>query len=245
MKKAKKVLLLVLCAVLLVGATVAGTVAYLTSTQTVKNTFTVGNIEIKLDEAKVDTNGKAISPEERHADGNAYHLQPNLSYDKDPTVWVKEGSEEAYIRMIVTVGNYDNMLKAFKSHAAYDDAYIVADASTVLTGSNGEMVVLDKLVDRNSGAWECVKFTQSADKKTGTYVFNYFPGAYTATTDDKDGVEEYDKLDALFTKITVPAEIDNEHLGYLNDTTITVTAQAIQTAGFHGADDAWAAFPAN
>ena len=43
MKNAKKVLLLVLCAVLLVGASVAGTVAYLTATDSVENTFTVGN----------------------------------------------------------------------------------------------------------------------------------------------------------------------------------------------------------
>ena len=49
MKKAKKVLLLALCAVLLVGATIAGTVAYLTSTTTeVKNTFTAGKVQILL-----------------------------------------------------------------------------------------------------------------------------------------------------------------------------------------------------
>lgn len=236
MKNAKKVLLLVLCAVLLVGASVAGTVAYLTDKEDVTNTFTVGNIDIKLDEANTAAN-------DRTEEGNAYHLLPNQTYTKDPTVWVKEGSEEAYIRMIVTVSNYDNMLKAFQSGADYDDGYIVTSAPGMTV--SGSMVVLDKLVDRNAGAWECVKFTQDTTANTGTYVFNYYPGAYTVTADNKDAVEDYVALPALFTTITVPKEIDNTHLAYLNNTTITVTAQAIQTAGFNSVTEAWNAFPAN
>lgn len=240
MKKAKKIVALLLCAVLLVGASVAGTVAYLTSKDTVTNTFTVGNIQLNLNESDESTKNDTT---DRTEDGNAYHLLPNQTYTKDPTIWVKEGSEEAYIRMIVTVDNYSNMLDAFKSDADYDNDYIVTDASTVLTGSTGEMVVLDKLVDRNAGAWECVKFTQDSTANTGTYVFNYYPGAYTATADDKDGTVEYDQLPALFTKINVPAEIDNDHLAKLNNTTITIVAQAIQTAGFNSVDEAWNAFP--
>jgi len=242
MKMAKKILVLLLCAVLLVGASIAGTMAYLTDRDDVVNTFTVGNIDIKLDEADTATE----DADDRTEEGNTYHLLPNQTYTKDPTVWVKEGSEEAYIRLIVTVSNYDNMLLAFASNADYDDSYIVEDASAVLgAGSTGTMVVLDKLVDRNADAWECVKFTQDDAAKTGTYVFNYYPGAYTATADNKDDVVDYDKLPALFTTISVPQEIDNEHLAYLNNTTITVVAQAIQTAGFGSVTEAWDAFPAN
>ena len=258
MKKTTKALALVLCAMLLVVGSVMGTLAYLTSTEEVTNTFTVGDLEIKLDEAQVDENGKKITPEERHAEGNAYHLLPNLTYDKDPTVWVKEGSEEAYIRMIVTVENYDSMLLAFSDEDAdYDDSYIVDDASSVLgSESSGKMVVLDKLVDRDSDYWKCVKFTRREIKKgedtiqTGIYEFRYFPGTYTAT-DDKDDVEEYFALPALFNDITVPQKIDNDHLAYLNDTTITITAHAIQAAGFKdengktAEDNAWASFPNN
>lgn len=242
MKKTTKVLALLLCAVLLVAGSVAGTLAYLTSKDTVTNTFTVGNIQINLDEANVATTDDTT---DRTEGGNAYHLLPNQTYTKDPTVWVKEGSEEAYIRMIVTVKNYDNMLDAFTSDAVYDDDYIVTDASKVLTGSSGEMVVLDKLVDRNAGAWECVKFTRNSTANTGEYVFNYYPGAYTATADDNDGTVEYDQLPALFTTISVPKEIDNDHLAKLNNTTITIVAQAIQAAGFNSVEEAWAAFPTN
>ena len=49
MKNGKKALLLAACAVLLVVATIFGTVAYLTDKDTVNNTFTVGKVDIKLD----------------------------------------------------------------------------------------------------------------------------------------------------------------------------------------------------
>ena len=50
---------------LLVAASVMGTMAYLTSKDEVKNTFTVGNIKINLDEAKVDQMGDPIQGEKR------------------------------------------------------------------------------------------------------------------------------------------------------------------------------------
>ena len=50
MKKAKKVLTLLLCAALLVGATITGTLAFLTqTTETVTNTFTVGKVQLGED----------------------------------------------------------------------------------------------------------------------------------------------------------------------------------------------------
>ena len=61
MKKAKKVVALALCAVMLVVGSVAGTMAYLTSsTGDVVNTFTVGNVAITLDEANVEAFGKYL-----------------------------------------------------------------------------------------------------------------------------------------------------------------------------------------
>ena len=237
MKNLKKALVLLLCAILLIVGSVMGTLAYLTSQDTVKNTFTVGDIVINLDEANVAT---VDDDDDRTEVGNAYHMLPNQTYTKDPTVWVKEGSEESYIRMIVTVEKYDMLKKAFDSSAAYDDGYIVKAADVLGAASTGDMVVLDNIVDRNAGAWQCVKFTEVGT--VGTYEFRYFPGTYTATADDKDGVEDFDMLPALFTKITVPAEIDNEHLGYLNGVEITVAAHAIQAAGFENADAAWTAF---
>ena len=96
MKTKSKALLLSLCAVLLVVASVMGTMAYLTSSDTVTNTFTVGKVEIKLDETDV------TNPNGPRVQANSYKLLPGLTYTKDPTVTVKAGSEPSYVKMTVT-----------------------------------------------------------------------------------------------------------------------------------------------
>ena len=60
MKTKSKALLLTLCAVLLVTASVLGTMAFLTSNDEVVNTFSVGSVAIKLDEAKANTDGSLV-----------------------------------------------------------------------------------------------------------------------------------------------------------------------------------------
>lgn len=113
MKTARKVLLLVLCAALLVSATVMGTLAYLADEETVTNTFTVGKVELGggdyeygLDEAKTDENGDATTPAER-VQANNYKLQPGHNYTKDPTIHVAPDSEDCYLFVKVENGIAD------------------------------------------------------------------------------------------------------------------------------------------
>ena len=101
MKSKKKVFVTVLCAVLLVAASVLGTMAYLTSQDTVKNTFTVGNVQIKLDEAKANPDGSLVANADR-VKANSYKLLPGHTYNKDPMVTVLGGSEKSYVKMTVT-----------------------------------------------------------------------------------------------------------------------------------------------
>lgn len=97
MKTARKALMLILCAALLVSATVMGTLAYLTSeTGVVTNTFTVGKVEITLDEAKVDAYGVPVANAAR-VYGNEYKMIGNQSYTKDPTVHVGATSEKCWL----------------------------------------------------------------------------------------------------------------------------------------------------
>ncbi|MGN1114697.1 MAG: SipW-dependent-type signal peptide-containing protein [Oscillospiraceae bacterium] len=104
MKTKRKSILLAICACALVAVSVLGTMAYLTSKDEVKNTFTVGNVEIKLDEAKVDGDGKAITGEgAERVKNNSYKLVPGAKLDKDPTVTVAKDSEKSYVRMLVTI----------------------------------------------------------------------------------------------------------------------------------------------
>lgn len=93
MKTRTKALLLTLCAVLLVTASVMGTMAYLTSTDEVKNTFTVGNVAITLDETDVDDS----TPNADRDKANSYKLMPGHEYTKDPIVHVASTSEDCYL----------------------------------------------------------------------------------------------------------------------------------------------------
>ena len=111
MKTKSKILLLTLCAVALVAASVLGTLAYLTSTDEVQNTFTVGQVKITLDEAQVNSDGKPINTDgtvvtnladAERVKANSYKLLPGHEYTKDPTVTVLAGSESSYIKMTVT-----------------------------------------------------------------------------------------------------------------------------------------------
>ncbi len=102
MRTKTKALVLALCAVLLVVATVFVTMAYLTSTtKDVTNTFTVGNVKITLDEEDVDTDTNTddnvtVNNEVRDL-ANGYKLIPGKTYDKDPTVHVDATSENCYL----------------------------------------------------------------------------------------------------------------------------------------------------
>lgn len=95
-RKFAKVALIALAMVLVCIVSIVGTVAYLTSeSETVTNTFTVGNVKITLDEANVDENGD-IEDATRVTE-NSYKLIPGETYTKDPTVHVDAASEDCWL----------------------------------------------------------------------------------------------------------------------------------------------------
>ncbi|MDY5797799.1 MAG: SipW-dependent-type signal peptide-containing protein, partial [Eubacteriales bacterium] len=98
----KKLLIMSVAMVLVCAFAVGMTIAYLTSTDEVVNTFTVGNVQIKLDEAEVDQYGVPQGSPAPRVKANSYKLIPGHIYTKDPTVTVLRGSESSYIKMTVT-----------------------------------------------------------------------------------------------------------------------------------------------
>jgi len=113
MKTKRKALLLTLCAVLLVAASVFGTIAYLTDEEAVKNTFTVGQISMSMDEAKVNPDGTVVTGADRVV-ANEYHLLPGQTYSKDPIIHVDANSEDAYVFIVVD----NNGIEAIEETAA-------------------------------------------------------------------------------------------------------------------------------
>ncbi|MCI7624666.1 MAG: SipW-dependent-type signal peptide-containing protein [Clostridiales bacterium] len=212
MKTKSKALLLTLCAVLLVAASVMGTMAYLTSTDKVENTFTVGNVKITLDEAKVNTDGTPVTPAER-VKANSYKLLPGHTYNKDPMVTVLSGSEASYIKMTVTFSKAGALDAIFASTGA--------DLTSIFNGYD-------------SANWIYKGNTKDAGADTRTYEFWYKETVGAPNADVA--------LDALFDSITVPGTITNKQLETIKGMTITVNAYAIQADGFDNADAAWAAY---
>lgn len=214
MKTKSKALLLTLCAVLLVAASMLGTMAYLTDNKTVTNTFTVGQVKIKLDEAKANPDGSLVENADR-VKGNSYKLLPGHTYNKDPMVTVLKDSEASYIKMTVTFSNAKELDAIFAPNGA--------DMTKIFNGYD-------------PANWTYKGNTKDATANTRTYEF-----WYKETVDAPNGNVA---LDALFDSITVPGTITNEQLATIEGMTITVNAYAIQADGFANAEAAWAAFDA-
>lgn len=160
MKTRSKALLLTLCAVLLVAATIFGTMAYLTSTDTVTNTFTVGKVNIKLDEAKANPDGSLVANADR-VKANSYKLLPGHTYNKDPMVTVLSGSESSYVKMTVTFSKANEL-----------DAIFAPDGANLTSIFNGY----------DAANWIAKGNTKGADN-TRTYEFWYKEAVAAPTAD--------------------------------------------------------------
>jgi len=212
MKKNKKLLALVCCMALLVG-TVGATLAWLTANSgPITNTFTVGDIEITLDEVQVsdDGYGTVVKNEKNEPiripvgedNGNSYKLIPGSTYVKDPKVTVLAGSEACYVFIKVKKSeNYDDFLisevdtsKWTALGNEYPDVYYLEQSSLV-----------------------------GADNGKEYYVFagnNEYPNGY----------------------VTVNNNVTKADLTELSEETypnIVFTAYAVQQANMTSAVDAW------
>lgn len=224
MKNKNKAVLLVVCVLCLAMTTVFGSLAYFTDTKTVTNTFTVGNVKIELDEADVNEYGVQDGVK-RTAEKQTYKLIPNREYVKDPTVTVKGGSEDAYVRMIVTVNDIGKLKSAMpeSTFSTYYGEYGSEKIFLLQNLCNGTW---------NEGSWKFYGYTTNSDNSV-SYEFRKTDVVTRSDTDTK--------LDPLFTKIKVPGEVDNAGMENLKGVEITVVAHAVQAEGFTDAAEAWTA----
>lgn len=210
--KARKILVSLAALALVAAISIGGTIAYLTSNDEVVNTFTVGNVAIKLDEAKANTDGTLVEGAAR-VDANSYKLLPGHTYNKDPMVTVLSGSETSYIKMTVTFSKANEL-----------DAIFAPTGAELTSIFNGY----------DAANWIYKGNTKNTTDNTRTYEFWYKEAVGAPTADVA--------LDALFDSITVPGTITNEQLATIAGMTITVNAYAIQADGFATADAAWTAY---
>lgn len=129
----KKFLAMLLAVVLIIGVSVSGTLAWLTSTtQEVTNTFTAGDVAIDLWETKV-VDGETVKVQAR----DDYKLIPGTALDKDPTVQVRDGSENCWLFVKVSEVNWPEWGHNKDSKGNEMLAYSIDSAWTSLDGVSG------------------------------------------------------------------------------------------------------------
>lgn len=231
MKKKIIALALVLC--LVAVAVVGGTLAYFTDDASATNTFTAGSLGLTLDEAVVDKdeNGDLVATDERTEEGQAYHLYPAQTVDKDPTITLDEDSEDAYVGAIVTITGDIYDLIGIKD---YDniDIHVLASGGLVDDQEGAAFGDYNGLFAFQN---ERYAIYQAADKAKNTWTLYIFVKGIQSAGDET----------VLFEKLNIPADYDNEEMAKLNGMSINVAAYAAQANGFDDCYEAMTtAFPA-
>jgi len=224
----KKSLLLGLTAVIVISAmAVGGTLAYFTGTAKADNTFTVGNVAIKLFEHDVDKTTastwvtKPYEGTETEVKAITYKgVYPGAILPKDPTIR-NTGNSPAYVRMKVTISNASAWL------ASIDPT----DSST-----ESKINKLEKIF----GDLDLANWTRTAAymvNNTIIYVYNYNSILMPAEANP------YATTGELFKSVTIPTAFNNAEMsaigGERNQFTMDIKAEAIQSEDF---DDSTAAF---
>lgn len=216
----KRFVAILLCMTLVALAAIGATFAYLTDTKTVDNTFTMGNVAIKLDETNVnDPTGDRVT-------SNEYNVYPGAVVTKDPIVH-NTGKNAAYIRATVNVSNWMNLCAAYYPESGFEFTKPGYEKSLeLLVGTLGE-------------GWSVVGVTRGDTFTLGQidakFILKYdgaLDGALAAGADTT----------AMFQTVTIPAGIDNANTDSFKE--VKVVAQAIQADGFDTWEAAFAAYDA-
>ena len=215
----KKSILMAAIAVMLVAVlVVGGTLAYFTDTKAATNTFTVGDVKIKLDESNVnDPNGDRVTSNE-YTD-----VFPGIQYKKDPVV-TNTGKNDAYVRAVVTIENGMNWMGLYNENvwtAPQEEAFM--------------KLICDKL----GAGWsiENIAYVTNAERGSTDFV---------ATLKYTGVLKSGDATSAMFENVMLPTNATANDIatrvaqnGVFH---IDVVAQAIQADGFGTWEAAFTAF---
>lgn len=212
----KRFVAILLCVTLVALAAIGATFAYLTDTKTVDNTFTMGNVAIKLDETNVnDPTGDRVT-------SNAYNVYPGAVVTKDPIVH-NTGKNAAYIRATVNVSNWMNLCAAY--YPDFKETF----------PNDGYKAALNLLVGELGEGWSVVG-VEAGD----TFTIGQFDAKFILKYDGE--LAAGDDTTAMFQTVTIPAGIDNASTDSFKE--VKVVAQAIQADGFDTWEAAFAAYDA-
>lgn len=213
--------ILAVSAVLGIAALVlsAGTLAYFTDrTEAKTNTFTVGKVNIELNEAEEANWGL-------NDDGTPKTvLMPGQTYAKTPVITVEQDSQDAYIFATITLDHAGDFITAVRNlrNNPEEAAAVIGEGVDTSDVEALFMALLPKFVGGfNTNNWEIVNAKMEDD-------------AVTFIVADKTGPHSAGESVTLFESIKLPEELTENTFKNTNfdGATITVMAGAIQAEGF-------------
>ncbi|MBR6134440.1 SipW-dependent-type signal peptide-containing protein [Candidatus Saccharibacteria bacterium] len=198
----------------------AGTLAYFTDRTDAKtNTFTVGKVNIELNEAEEADWGIDETTNEPKT-----KLMPGGVYSKTPVITVEDDSEDAYIFATITLDHARDFITAVLNLRNNPDeaAAVIGEGVDTSDVEALFMALLPKFVggfDTNN--WEIVNAKMEDN-------------AVTFIVADKTGPHSAGESVTLFESIKLPEELTENTFKNTNfdGATITVMAGAIQAEGF-------------
>jgi len=241
----RKILLaaLSLCMIAILAA--GGTLAYLIDTEQQMNTFTAGKIFIELDETKIaeGENGFPVATAERTGENQVYKLRPGITVAKDPTVTLKEGSEDAYMGAIITITCADAKVydergnETTETMGLYDligvegsfDIDITKDGMVTggLFEDTGAQAALNGLAVYETEKCYIYQDAAKAESAKEWKLYIFLKNAY-----QRDNSIADDDAEVLFTNLNVPADYANSEMAVLGNLKIEIAAYAAQADGF-------------
>lgn len=244
----KKILVLAVSVALIAILAIGGSLAYFTdTTETKTNEFTVGNVDIDLTEP----NWKGTA-----------NLMPGVTYAKDPTITVQDGSQDCWVFMEVEINKFNSWLRL----VGIQNGFVVKNVKDGVDCGEGEKcqghIDATKFASFfNSGAYkaafdqwfggvdhnawkimnldEVMTSIQASWSNSSIKVVNPIFGYKTKMSAGQKAT--------LFTSVTMPATVTSEQLADSRFNTaqknwvMNITAYAIQAAELDTLDAAYEA----
>lgn len=223
----KKTIALILSCVLVLGCAIGGTFAWLTATSgPVTNTFTVGDINITLDESEYVQSTNTLNENVRIGanEQNIYKMIPGRILPKDPTVTVKAGSEDCWLFVKVAKSNVLDSYIDYSVNPTDNDSDADTSKWVAGTGANGNGIP--------NGVY--FRKVTASNKDQSFSVIGY-------TNDENNFVKN---------KVLVKTDVTKQMMNNLEaaqaeQPTLTFTACAVQLENLDTVQKAWAAAPAS
>lgn len=212
---------------------IGSSMAYMTEKEEVTNVFTVGDLDIGLDEPEWDPD-----------DGDGVNMYPGYTVYKNPTIKNitsdEKGEEPCYARVLVHIQDKDGNLitdqeaiDLIRQTIRYDSTYTGNFENTGFAANLVEGRVPGySLSDLSAYPTVNPAFTLDTTRSTANVlVYNYMGS--------NNGIMNIGDEATLFTNIVIPTDWNQTHFEKVGDFHISVSVESIQASGFASQSDAY------